>query len=136
MRWVWWFNEIIFIIRKVIKKPRGRPLLIWAKNQWRLKLTAKIVTFHTALSMENCLFTYSLSHLPYLCHFMHLWKITTFSTFFSFSGGRSCPSPSIRWWRPCINFINFIFLYFNEIKYALWTCLPWFLINNQCFKIN
>ena len=41
------------IILKDIKKPNGKSLHIWAKNQLKFELFEKILKFTTKISMEN-----------------------------------------------------------------------------------
>ena len=55
---------------------------------------------HIKISMENWLFIHIISHLPGLCHFIQLWKITPFfyNNFSGFGGGGLPPSHCGRPW--------------------------------------
>ena len=85
------------VIRKEIRKPSGKFLRVWAKNQWGLKFVEKLWNLHIEISMENWLFTHLLSHLPWPLWFYTAQENNTifYNNFFGFGGGgRSFPPPA------------------------------------------
>ena len=87
------FNENLKIILKVVKKPGGKFLRAWAKNQWRLNVENILKFTYKHLNGKLTFYPF-LSHLPGPLLFYTAWKITPFFyNFFGFGGGGSFPLP-------------------------------------------